>query len=177
MRSWIWSGVWAAALALGHARAATLQLEVAGAGEVFTQDVGDAKLLPGNLAGVTGVTSPVMIHPGHRIDGAYCHGFGFSFRALNLAPGDHVPITIQVTHPKWTLPDGRTGTEESWVSVLDSGRWGYVGYSFTEPWSLEPGTWVFSVSEGSRLLTQQSFEVDVAPGQAMPLQGCVSAVS
>jgi hypothetical protein len=175
-----WRGVALAGviLAAGPARAAPLQIEVAGAGEVFTRDVGEPKLLPGNLAPVSGVTSPVMIHPGHRIEGSYCHGFGFSFRPINLPPGRQVPIVVRVTHPLWTLPDGRSGTQESWDSVIDSPKWSYVGYSFDEAWSLVPGTWIFTVTTADgRLLTEQSFQVDVAPDQTLPKEGCTQEVS
>jgi hypothetical protein len=165
---WLWSGA---------AYAAPLQLEVAGAGEVVTQDIGEATMLPGNLASVTGVGTPKLIRPGHRIEGVYCHQFGFSFRATNLAAGQIAPVTVQVTHPRWTLPDGRSGTQETWTSTLVGHEWGYVGYAFTEPWSLVPGTWSYTVSQGGRVLTQQNFQLDVAPGQTMPLQGCAAAVS
>jgi hypothetical protein len=180
MGRWSGLGCLVVMLASGMARAAPpapLQLEVAGAGEVVAQDVGEAKLLPGNLAGVTGVTSPKLIHPGHRIDGAYCRQFGFSFHATNLAPGVSAPVTVQVTHPLWRLPDGRSGTVEMWTSVLEGNRWSYVGYSFTEAWSLVPGTWTFTVSQDGRVLTEQSFQLDVAPGQTMPLQGCDPSIS
>jgi hypothetical protein len=161
----------------GAARAATVQLEVAGAGEVVAQDIGEATLLPGNLAAVTGVASPKLIHAGHRIEGAYCHQFGFSFHALNLAPDETIPVTVQVTHPRWTLPDGRSGTQETWTSALEGNHWGYVGYSFTEAWSLVPGTWSFTMSQGTHVLTQQNFQLDVAPGQILPLDGCAPSIS
>ena len=174
---WIAMVCLAVGLGSGAARAATLQLEVAGAGEVVAQDIGEATLLPGNLASVTGVGAPKLIRPGHRIEGVYCHQFGFSFRATNLAAGQIVPVTVQVTHPRWTLPDGRSGTQETWVSTLKGNEWSYVGYAFTESWSLVPGTWSYSVLQGEHVLTQQNFQLDVAPGQTMPLQGCVAAVS
>jgi hypothetical protein len=161
----------------GAVQAAPLQLEVAGAGEVVAQDIGEATLLPGNLASVTGVGTPKLIRPGHRIEGIYCHQFGFSFRATNLPADQIVPVTVQVTHPRWTLPDGRSGTQETWTSALKGREWGYVGYAFTEAWSLVPGTWSYTVSQGERVLTQQNFQLDVAPGQTMPSQGCVAAVS
>jgi hypothetical protein len=158
-------------------QAAPVQVEVAGAGEVMAHDVGEAKVLPGNLAGVAGVTSPVLIRPGHRITGEYCRQFGFSFRAINLPAGQVVPIEVQVVHPLWTLPDGRTGTQENWTSVLDGNHWGYVGYAFTESWSLQPGTWTFTLSQGGRMLTQQSFELEVEPGQTLPPDGCTPTIS
>ncbi len=174
-----WHGVMGLAfvLASGAAHAAPLQLEVAGAGEVLAPDIGEARLLPGNLASVTGVGTPKLIHPGHRIEGVYCHQFGFSFRATNLPAGQVAPITLQVMHPRWTLPDGRSGTQETWTSILQGNRWSYMGYAFTESWSLVPGTWSFTVLQEGRVLTQQDFQLDVAPGQTMPLEGCVAAVS
>ena len=169
-----------AGLAIGlaaGAQAAPIQVEVADAGEVVAQNIGEAELLPGNLAEVSGVTRPVLIHPGYRIAGAYCRQFGFRFRATNLGPAEIAPITVQVTHPRWTLPDGRSGTREIWSSALEGREWGYVGYSFTEPWSLEPGPWVFTLLQDGRVLTEQNFQLDVEPGQTMPLQGCAPSVS
>lgn len=162
-------------LASVPAGATPLQVEVAGAGEVLAPDMGEVQILPGNLAGVAGVAAPKMIHPGHHIDGMYCHQFGFSFRAVNLPQGQVAPVLVRVAHPLWTLPDGRSGTEESWPSMLQGNQWAYVGYAFTESWSLVPGEWVFTVSQSGRVLTQQSFTVDVAPGQV--LQGCAPSVS
>ena len=156
---------------------APLELDVAGAGEVVAEGVGEATLWPGNLAGVTGVTTPKVIHPGHQIEGGYCRQFGFSFRARNLTGDQTAPIMIQVTHPTWTLPDGRTGTTETWTSVLQGRSWGYVGYAFTEAWSLVPGVWSFTVSQDGRVLTRQDFELQVAPGQTMPPDGCTPQVS
>jgi hypothetical protein len=160
-----------------HVQAATLQLEVSGAGEVIAQDMGKSAMLPGNLAPVDNVGTPKLIHPGHRIDGAYCHQFGFSFRALNL-PGDQTAdITVQLTHPLWRLPDGRSGTEEVWTSTLRGNIWGYVGYSFTEAWSLVPGQWRYTITQGGHVLTEQEFQVEVEPGQTWPDQGCAPSIS
>ena len=170
-------GALACLLGIAAAPPAALQLEVAGAGEVVAQDIGEGKLLPGNLASVTNVGTPKVIHPGHRIAGAYCHQFGFSFRALNLAADETRTVTVQVTHPRWTLPDGRSGTQETWTSSLRGNQWGYVGYAFTEDWSLVPGQWAFTVTQDGHQLTEQDFQIDVAPGQTMPLQGCAPSIS
>lgn len=167
----------AATLAGGAARAQPVQLEVAGAGEVVAQDFGEAQLLPGNLASVSGVATPRLIRPGTRINGVYCRQFGFSFRIANARADTVQPVTIQVTHPLWTLPDGRTGTQEQWPTTLQGGNWSYVGYSFTEAWSLEPGPWVFTIRQGARVLAEQRFQVDVTPGQVMPSEGCAPSVS
>lgn len=176
MAAWGWL-VGLAVVVAGPVLAEPLRFEIAGVGEVAAQDLGDGKLLPGNLAEVTGVSTPLLLHPGTRITGAYCHQFGFSFRAANLPPGEVAMFTVHVSHPRWTLPDGRTGTDEQWTSAIEAQKWGYVGYSFTEPWSLEAGTWVFTLTQGPRVLAEQRFEVEVAPGQAMPSQGCVPSVS
>ena len=172
-------GVSALAFLLGIAAApaATLQLEVAGAGEVVAQDIGEGTLLPGNLASVTNVGTPKVVHPGHRIAGAYCRQFGFSFRAINLPADATSSVTVQVTHPRWTLPDGRSGTQETWTSTLRGNQWGYVGYAFTEEWSLVPGLWAFTITQNGHELTEQDFQIDVTPGQTMPLQGCAPSIS
>jgi hypothetical protein len=164
-------------LASGAAHAATLQLEVAGAGEMVTQDTGEATQLPGNLASVQSVKAPKVIRPGHRIEGVYCHEFGFSFRATNLPAGQTATVSVQLTHPLWTLPDGRTGTQEVWTNTLKGDGWSYIGYAFSEDWSLVPGSWEYTISQGDHVLTQQNFQLDVAPGQTLPLQGCAAAVS
>ncbi len=164
-------------LAACPAWAEPLQIEIANAGETFTQEVGAPKLMPGNLAEVTAVTSPVLMHAGTRIEGKYCHQFGFSLRATNLPANQTAVFDVHVRHPLWTLPDGRSGTDETWTTSIEGNRWGYIGYSLTEPWSLQPGTWTFTLSQGLRILATQSFQLDVAPGQAMPSDGCAPSIS
>jgi Domain of unknown function (DUF3859) len=154
-----------------------LQIEIANAGETYTQEVGAPKLMPGNLAEVTAVTSPILMHAGTHITGKYCHQFGFSLRAINLPANQVVVFDVHVTHPLWKLPDGRSGTDEAWTTSIQGSRWGYIGYSLTEPWSLEPGTWTFTLSQGLRILATQSFELEVAPGQTMPADGCAPSIS
>ncbi len=164
-------------LAARPVRADPLQIEIANAGETFTREVGAPKLMPGNLAEVTAVTSPVLMHAGTQIEGKYCHQFGFSLRATNLPPNQTAIFDVHVRHPRWTLPDGRSGTDETWTTSIEGNRWGYIGYSLTEEWSLQPGTWIFTLSQGLRVLATQSFELNVAPGQTMPSDGCAPSIS
>jgi hypothetical protein len=164
-------------LAAQPALADTPQIEIANVGETYTQEVGAPKLMPGNLAEVTAVTSPILMHAGTRITGKFCHQFGFSLRATNLPPNKIAVFDVHVKHPLWTLPDGRSGTDEAWTTSIEGGRWGYIGYSLTEPWSLQPGTWTFTLTQGLRVLATQSFELEVAPGQIMPADGCAPSIS
>ena len=164
-------------LASHPARADALQIEIANVGETFTKEVGPPKLMPGNLAEVTAVTQPILMHAGTQIAGKFCHQFGFSLRATNLPPNQVAAFDVHVTHPLWKLPDGRSGTTESWTTSIEGNRWGYIGYSLTEPWSLEPGAWTFTLTQGVRVIATQSFDLQVAPGQTLPEDGCAPSIS
>ena len=121
-------------------------------GQVSAPEAGPAQPpRPGNVAGTTPVLDPKFVTLGTQIEGAPCRQFGFEFRAVNLPPGVTETVVVQLAHPLWTRPDGQTGTTETNVSSVASDRWSYVGYTLEEEWSLVPGPWTFTVSQGPRV--------------------------
>ena len=108
---------------------------------------------------------------GSDVDAKFCLLFGFQFRAPNLPPSMAFPVTVQLDHPLWTRPDGRTGTREVYPNVLTS-DWSYAGYELDESWTLVPGTWRFTIFVGHAVLATQTFELSVEPGQTLGADGC-----
>ena len=155
-----------------------LVLQVGRVGEVVAPEAGPS--LPprlGNVAGTTPVLDPKFLQLGTQIDGAPCRQFGLEFRALNLPPGATSDVMVQLTHPLWTRPDGQTGTMETNVSSVSADHWTYVGYTLEEAWSMVPGTWTFTISQGPRVLATTSFNVSAEPGQTIPADGCSAPTS
>ncbi len=167
-----------ACLAAGPALADQLALQVGRIGEVTAMEAGPKEPpLPGNLAGSASVFDPKFLKLGPDIDGTFCRQFGMEFKAANLRPGDVAPVMVQLEHPLWTLPNGQSGTTEINMSSASADRWSYTGYTLEEPWSLVPGTWTFTVTQGPRILARASFNVTVEPDQHLPLAGCDAPTS
>ena len=147
-------------------------------GEVMAPEAGPSEPpRPGNVAGTTPVLDPKFLQLGTDVDGTPCRQFGLEFRAMNLPPGVSVPVMVQLSHPLWTRPDGQSGTTETNISTVTADRWTYVGYTLEEAWSLVPGTWTFTISQGPRVLATTSFNVSVEPGQSVPVDGCYAPTS
>lgn len=165
-------------LTAAPALADQLVLRVGRAGEVVAPEAGPAEPpRPGNVAGTTPVLDPKFLRLGPDVDGTPCRQFGLEFRAANLPPGVTVPVVVRLDHPLWTRPDGVTGTSEINVSSVSSDRWTYVGYTLEEQWSLVPGEWTFTISQGPRILAVSKFTVSVEPGQTVPPEGCGAITS
>lgn len=155
-----------------------LTVRIGRVGEVVAPEAGPPEPPhPGNVAGTTPVQDPRFLRLGTEIEGTPCRQFGLEFRAVNLPPGVTMPVMVQLTHPLWTRPDGQSGTTETNTSFVSSDRWTYVGYTLEEPWSLIPGPWTFTVSQGPRVLATTSFNVAVEPGQTVPKDGCDAPTS
>ena len=155
-----------------------LVLQVGRLGEVVAPEAGPPEPpRPGNVVGSTPVLTPRFTHLGPEVDGVYCKQFGLEFRAANLPPGNVATVTVQLQHPLWTLPDGRTSTSETNVSGVVADHWTYTGYTLEEPWALVPGTWTFTISQGPRVLAVASFNVAVESGQQAPTDGCSTPTS
>ena len=165
-------------LAPAPALADQLVVRIGRIGEVVAPEAGPAEPpRPGNVAGTTPVGDPKFLQLGPEIEGTPCRQFGMEFRAVNLPPGATSQVLVQLTHPLWTRPDGQTGTTETNVSSVSSDRWTYVGYTLEESWSLVPGRWTFTISQGPRVLVTTQFNVTVEPGQTMPADGCSAPTS
>ena len=155
-----------------------LRIQIGRIGEVVAQEAGPSEPpRPGNVAGTTPVMDPKYIHLGPDVDGAPCRQFGVEFRATNLPPGATSEVMVQLSHPLWTRPDGQTGTTETNISVVTSDHWTYVGYTLEESWSLVPGPWTFTFTDGARVLGTTTFNVSVEPGQTVPKDGCSATTS
>jgi hypothetical protein len=163
-----------AAVAAQPAVAQALVVEIGRAGEVTAVEAGDPQPpRPGNIAGSNSVLDPRFTHLGPDVQGVFCKQFGFEFRAKNLAPSSQAIVQVTLDHPLWTRPDGVSGTREVNLSVLTGNEWSYVGYTLEENWSLVPGPWVFTISQGPRVLATATFNVSVEnPNQHMPSEGC-----
>ena len=166
-------GIAAALLAATPAMAASLAVQMGRMGEVVAEEAGPPEApRPGNVVGSTPVRPPRFVHLGSDVTGVFCRQFGLEFRAANLPPGEAAAVVVQLQHPLWTLPDGRTSTMETNVSGIDADHWSYTGYTLEEGWSLVPGRWTFTISQGPRVLAVADFDVTVEPGQTEPVNGC-----
>jgi hypothetical protein len=160
------------------AHADQLVLQIGRVGEVMAQEEGPPQPpLPGNMAGMNSVSDPRYVHLGTDISGAFCKQFGIEFRAANLAPGATALVQVRLDHPLWTSANGQTSTTELNLGAVTGDHWSYAGYSLEEDWSLVPGTWTFTISQGPRVLATVSFNLSVEPGQRMPADGCGAPTS
>jgi hypothetical protein len=160
------------------AGATPLVLQIGRIGEVQAEETSGPKPpLPGNMAGMSEVDSPRYMRLGPDITGTYCKQFGLEFRAANLPPGVTAPVMVQLQHPQWTGPNGQTSTTELNPGMVSGDHWSYAGYTLEEDWSLVPGTWTFTITQGPRILATTSFNVSVEPGQHMPATGCSTPTS
>ena len=163
-----------ALLGCGRAHADPLSLQIGRVGEVSAEAVGPPQPpRPGNIAGIDSVRDPRFTHLGTEVEGAFCKQFGLEFKAANLAPGDTALVQVILDHPLWTRPDGVSGTREVNYNTVSADRWSYTGYTLEEDWSLVPGPWTFTISQGPRVLASVTFDVTVAQtGQHMTPEGC-----
>lgn len=161
-------------LGCGIAHADPLALVIGRVGEVTAEEVGPAQPpRPGNIAGIDSVRDPRFTHLGTSVQGAFCKQFGLEFKAANLAPGETALVQVTLDHPLWTRPDGVSGTREVNFNNVSADRWSYTGYTLEEDWSLVPGPWTFTISQGPRVLATVTFDVTVAQtGQHMTQENC-----
>ncbi|WP_158745818.1 DUF3859 domain-containing protein [Acidisphaera sp. L21] len=161
------------------ASAQQLVLRLGRMGQVVAQEAGPPEPPRGeNVVGSTPVFDPKFVTLGPDIVAKYCKQFGLEFEAANLPSGTAAPVTVSLQHPLWTLPDGRTSTVETNSSGVSPDHWSYTGYTLEEPWSLVPGTWTFTITQGPRILATASFNLTVDPGQdAPPKDGCTALTS
>ena len=160
------------------AAAEPLAIQIGRLGEVQAQEAGPPEPpRPGNVVGSTPVLPPRFLHLGSEVAGVFCKQFGLEFRAVNLSPGTAATVTVTLQHPLWTLPDGRTSTVETNVSGVSSDRWTYTGYTLEEPWAMVSGRWIFTISQGVRVLAVAGFDVTAQDGQREPEGGCTALTS
>ena len=155
-----------------------LAVEIGQAGSVDSTDQAGPVSPPanGNLVGSAPRRHDGFTTLGTYIGAHYCLSFGFEFRAPNLPPPVSMNVEMQLDHPLWTRPGGRTSTQEHFSDTLSS-AWGYHGYALEESWTMVPGVWQFTVKSGNTVLATQRFNVTVAPGLVFPAGGCAAPTS
>ena len=165
-------------LAAAPAPAQVLAVEIGRVGVIEPTDPDPPTVPPSgdNLVGSSAQRPKRYLSAGGAIDAHYCTLFGFEFRAPNLPEPLTMPVTVQLDHPAWTRPDGRSGTRERYPNVLHQ-DWSYSGYHLEENWTLVPGIWTFTVLMGDTVLAAQSFDVKVAPNEKFPAGGCGAPLS
>ncbi len=161
-------------LSCSAAHADPLEVQIGRVGEVTAEAVGAPRPpRPGNVANWAPWRNVHFIHLGTHIEGVFCKQFAVEFRAANLAPGDTAIVQVTLDHPLWTRPDGVSGTREVGHATLSGGDWNDAGYSLEEDWSLVPGPWTYTISQGARVLASVTFEVTVEhAGQHMAEGKC-----
>ena len=164
--------------AAGPALAQELTVEVLNRGEYVAERGGepDADLKADTLSGVSAVTQPRFTRPGTEIEGRFCGSFGVMFRVRGIPPGETAVLTVRMSHPRMVRPDGVAGTEDTYeVRVNQAPSW--VGFTFAESWSLVPGPWIITLSQGGRDLAQQGFNVRRADDPGTLAGNCAAAIS
>ena len=161
-------------LGCSAAHADPLAVEIGRVGEVVSEAVGAPRPpRPGNVAPRSAWRNVRFTHLGTDIEGAFCKKFAVEFRAANLAEGETALVQVTLDHPLWVRPDGVSGTREVDYATLSGQHWNHTGYSLEEDWSLVPGPWTYTISQGGRVLASVTFDVTVAhPGQHMAAGAC-----
>jgi Domain of unknown function (DUF3859) len=93
-------------------------------------------------------------------------GLRFGIAARRRNPGAGLPVRVEIRHPPFRGPDGRTQRVESWAATLTRAGM-YSGWSFEAPYELAPGPWRFVILRRGRVAAERTFTV-VAPGAACP---------
>jgi hypothetical protein len=93
-------------------------------------------------------------------------GLRFGIAARRRSPGGGLPVRVEIRHPPFRGPDGRTQRVESWAATLTRAGM-YSGWSFEAPYELAPGPWRFVILRRGRVAAERTFTV-VAPGAACP---------
>ncbi len=88
-----------------------------------------------------------------------CLRFGVLIRLTGTdRPPSHVTTTL--THPRLTRPDQVSGTEDTYPTPVDNNLV-YAGWSFDQPWELQPGDWTLTFRHEGRVLATKTFTVAV----------------
>lgn len=162
------------------------EMRITGSGEfIARRDTGPRDPKPGETGAPVGssdavimVEDPRIVRRTTRIEAQLCRRFGFMFTMDNLGPDGTANLSVTSAHPPILHPNGRISTGVTYDMAVDGSQPGLVGFSFDDPWELVPGTWTFTVRLGSRVLTEQSYEVTASPDPDPPARGdCSAAVS
>ncbi len=118
-----------------------------------------------------------FVRHANRIEAMLCRRFGIYFMAAPPARGAPIIVTVRLTHPRLTRPDGVSGTVETWPGL--AALWpSPTMFGFTEPWEVAPGTWTFALLKDGKVLAEQAFEVVPPTGSAAaPVEGCEAPTS
>ncbi len=128
------------------------------------------------LSGVDRIPLPSLEIATETIPARLCRSFGLIFTRAGRA---ETPLTVRISHPPLHRPDGRIGSVDLFDIPPGAGRH-FVGFTFTEPWEMVAGEWVFTLLAGDHLLARESFTVvasDEPAERAPPPGGCGTTIS
>jgi hypothetical protein len=93
--------------------------------------------------------------------------FGIRYRVIGDPDGQRVTIRKSLLYP---LPGVKAPNAPRPLLRSDDpiaptiGEIGYSGFEFDDPWELVPGVWTIQLWQGTRLLTEQRFNVVARQG-------------
>lgn len=67
---------------------------------------------------------------------------------------------VTLTHPRLTRPDLVSSTVDSYATPVSSNLV-YSGWSFDQPWELQPGDWTLTFRHEGRVVAAKTFTVSV----------------
>ena len=139
---------------------------------IYTADIAATERMP-NGVGLNTVTNICHVTTTTTIPAIQGLHFGFRFRIEGQAQERVVTLRKTVTYPVSVRPPGGfqpiTGYEHT--IARHSSEVTFAGYGFDYLWELMPGTWIFRILEGDRMLTEQRFQVIDGTGQSVPRTG------
>ncbi len=90
-----------------------------------------------------------------------CLRFGVTIQ-LNSDAGEQLPaqLIVVVTHPRITRPDQAFSTQDSFPTPVLRDM-AYAGWTFDHPWEQQPGEWVVTFMNESKVVASQTFTITV----------------
>jgi hypothetical protein len=110
---------------------------------------------------LTNITGPILLTKTTTIKAELGRSFGIVYR-LKRPPANAIPYRVRWQFPAEGLTNPRTkATHHAFGRELgpSQAKTRGLGWSFTEPWELVPGTWTVQILCGDQVLLTQSFEV------------------
>ena len=95
------------------------------------------------------------------VEAQLCLKFGVLVRLIGNSSDrypDHIMVTL--THPRLTRPDLVSSTVDSYATPVSSNLV-YSGWSFDQPWELQPGDWTLTFRHEGRVVAAKTFTVSV----------------
>ncbi len=130
---------------------------------IFSAEKAATERAPGTAAGTRHILAgTALVKSTTRIEAKVGVHFGMQFRLIGKPDKAPVRLTSITHYPAPGLKNPGTGAllrrgENSLAATISTIN--YRGYVFEHEWELVPGTWIFELWDGKRLLTKQAFEV------------------